>query len=268
MSAQQIGYNLPRGGQVQVTHPQGMRVQSYVQNQQVVHTQGPTFPHYGDPGVGQGGQGVSPTAPPMPQTPLAPPLPPGPPYYTLPAYPTILRMSARRDVANLPMTFSVDFNAIPAGTEVMVNLQFSFPTRLTMRMGSGMSYTTDVTGIVPVDFANGTDIRDWTKLQFVYNGTQFIDVVSTLAQNIVGTAQRPGMFGAFGWTMLGNTVLQIRYTPLLDNLYFTTTVQGVQIVPGMDAWSGAGREMDLMSDVNVLQQALAAMTQQNTMRMG
>jgi hypothetical protein len=165
-------------------------------------------------------------------------------------------MNARRDVAHLPMFFSLDFNNLTQGVEVNVPIQFSFPTRLATRMGSGVLYTTGP--ITPIAFVAGTDARDWCQVQFWYNGVQMIDTVTTRAQNILGTAQRPGMFGGFGWTLLGNTFLQIRFTPILANMYFTVTVGGIQIMPSMDSWGGTGREFDLIDDVNKYQMALDA----------
>ena len=232
----------------------------YTQHQQYANG-GSVSLHASHPGLTLGAPGLTggpPPPQPSPATPLAPPLPPGPIFYTMPIVPTTLRMSARRDVAQLPLTFTVAFQELSVNTETTSTIQFSFPTRLGIRNGSG--YRTDGAGN-PAAFVTGTTALNWCLVQFNYNSAQFIDTAPTLADTILGTAQRPGHFGAFGWTMLGNTFLQIKFTPLLANLNFYITVQGVQIMPGMDAWGSAGREADMIPEVNAAENAARAAEQ-------
>jgi len=73
------------------------------------------------------------------------------------------------------------------------------------------------------------------------SGSNLFTTEPTLARNVLGTAERPGQIGGYGYTFDRGTNLEFTITPLLANLRISVAAWGIDFMGPANFAAGGGR---------------------------
>lgn len=184
---------------------------------------------YGDGGYGTPSNTGAPAGPsPGSAMPVMPKLQdlggagPAPPWIRAPYYPTAPYQSTRPDVGYLTrfyrarlLSTETDYTV---GTEAIRTVQFDIPGMLIAVNGSAFSTATG--NALPV----GVTPRGCWYFRAEYTQGDRLIIDATLAENVVGTMERPGQIGGFGWMINSGANFVLGITPLIAALTIDVTL--------------------------------------------
>lgn len=107
-----------------------------------------------------------------------------------------------------------------AGTETARNVVFDIPCRIIAINGWAFNTSADEGNALPL----GVDGLSCWLFRAEYSQGDRLNVRAGIAKTCVGTGERPGQIGGYGWTVRNGTVLRLGLTPLLANLRIDVTV--------------------------------------------
>lgn len=137
--------------------------------------------------------------------------------YRAPFFPTAPMWKTSRDVGYISRVYTASLSYTDAdyavGTETARPIRFDIPARLIAFNGSAFPV-----GVEGFAFPVGVGPRGCWLFRAEYSNNERVQTFSGLAENVVGTAERPGEIGGAGWTIDMGGTFQVYFTPLLPGL--------------------------------------------------
>ena len=156
----------------------------------------------------------------MPDTPDLGGREPGvPAWVPMPFYPTHPFQSTNPKTGHQTRYYGTSLVNGAAGTAVLRTVPFDIPVRIIACNGSAFNTSAAQGNALPV----GVTPRSCWMVRITYSQGDNLTTIAGLAEDIVGTAERPGQLGGYGWTGRNGTAMQVEITPLLDNLRISFT---------------------------------------------
>lgn len=168
-----------------------------------VHTPTPNLNPQGQPHQGQ---------PPMAKVVMPSMADLGQGWYSRPFFPTAPLFSTEDRVGHVSRFYSTGIVNQPAGGAVPTTVQFDLPCRVIAANASAMDTAAiaNLTGVNPLSLFS-VQIDYVTGERLLVNGPR-------IAATFLGSAERPGEIGGFGWTVNPGGAFIVTITPWVANL--------------------------------------------------